>query len=91
MVLVNFFIRKKKATTANIAKERLQIIISKHNNQHIATSHYLTKLKSDLVQVVKKYIHNPQDISIHINNHDQNISILQCNVFFYKKNIKIPK
>lgn len=78
MVLANFFFRKKTITTANIAKERLQIIIAERNIKCELMPQYLPALKNDLLQVIKKYVRNPKIISIQFKNKDKNTCIVQC-------------
>ncbi|WP_395480135.1 cell division topological specificity factor MinE [Candidatus Curculioniphilus buchneri] len=81
MALLDFFLSSKK-TTANIAKERLQIIVAerrKNNN----TPHYLPQLKCDLLEVVNKYIHiDPEMLSVQLEKKDGEISILELNIIF---------
>ncbi|URJ29582.1 cell division topological specificity factor MinE [Blochmannia endosymbiont of Camponotus modoc] len=84
MVLVNFFFFRKK-TPANIAKKRLQEIISEHNIRNNFTPYFLPQLKKDLVQTISKYIHNPRILSIQLEKKDNNTSILKCKIIFFNE------
>lgn len=85
MILENFFIRKKTLTPADIAKTRLHIVISKENKKKEATSHNLISLKNDLIQVIKKHMHEPKDILIQFKKQDEYTSILECDIYFLNK------
>jgi cell division topological specificity factor len=49
------FFRSKRPSTASIAKERLQIIVS-HERRRPSTPDYLPRLQKDIIEVVRKYI-----------------------------------
>lgn len=49
------FLRKRNSTTASVAKERLQIIIS-HERSQRNTPDYLPKLQEEILAVIAKYI-----------------------------------
>ncbi|URJ29952.1 cell division topological specificity factor MinE [Blochmannia endosymbiont of Camponotus sp.] len=82
MVLVNFLFFKKK-TPANIAKRRLQDVISENNIKNISNQSpcYLYKLKKDLTKIIRKYIPDPYILSVQLEKKD-NASILKCKVIF---------
>lgn len=86
MVLVNFFIRKKTSTTANIAKERLQMIMAERQTETQLILNYLPKLKHDLIEVIQKYIHNSQIITVQFKKKNKNIFILKCDICISNKN-----
>ncbi|URJ28324.1 cell division topological specificity factor MinE [Candidatus Blochmannia vicinus (nom. nud.)] len=85
MVLVNFLFLRKK-TPANIAKKRLQDVISENKIKNINnhSPYYLYKLKRDLTQIICKYIHDPYILSVQLEKKD-NTSILKCKVIFSKE------
>lgn len=88
MILARFFIKKKMLTTANIAKQRLKIVISKSNNKDQLISYDLINLKHDLVQVIQKHImHKPKEILIQLQKQDDYMSILQCKIYFLNKDV----
>lgn len=79
MALLDFFLLRKK-NTANIAKERLQIIIAKQN-KNFNEPNYFPKLKSELLIVISKYMKiTPEMITIQLEQKDTNISILELNI-----------
>jgi cell division topological specificity factor len=55
---MNFFdlFRSKRPSSASIAKERLQIIVS-HERRRPSTPDFLPSLQKDILEVVRKYIH----------------------------------
>ncbi|AAO27027.1 cell division topological specificity factor [Buchnera aphidicola str. Bp (Baizongia pistaciae)] len=79
MALLDFFLSRKK-NTANIAKERLQIIVAERRRMDTEPQ-YLPKLKKEIFQVICKYIKiNPEKIKIQLDQTNKNISILELNV-----------
>ena len=53
MALLDFFLSRKK-NTANIAKERLQIIVAERRRGD-AEPHYLPQLRKDILEVICTY------------------------------------
>ena len=79
MALLDFFLSRKK-NTANIAKERLQIIVAERRRGDIEP-HYLPQLKKDLLDVICKYVKiDPEMLSVKLDQKDDDISILELNV-----------
>ncbi|MGJ8868502.1 cell division topological specificity factor MinE, partial [Salmonella enterica] len=61
MALLDFFLSRKK-NTANIEKERLQIIVAERRRGD-AEPHYLPQLRKDILEVICKYVHiDPETI-----------------------------
>jgi len=54
MALLDFFLSRKKST-ANIAKERLQIIVAERRRSD-AEPHYLPQLRKDILEVICKFV-----------------------------------
>ncbi|WP_331828695.1 cell division topological specificity factor MinE [Candidatus Blochmannia sp. SNP] len=83
MVLVNFLFLRKK-TPANIAKRRLQDIISEHKIKNINnhSPYYLYQLKKDLTQIIRKYVPDPYILSVQLEKKDDNTFVLKCKVIF---------
>lgn len=54
MGLLNFFRKNKPASSAQIAKERLQIVIS-HERAARGSPEYLPRLKQDILEVIRRY------------------------------------
>lgn len=79
MALLDFFLSNKQKT-ANIAKERLRIVVTeqrKNNNE----PHYFPKLKNELLQVISKYMKIKSDIvTVQIDQKNEDISVLELNI-----------
>jgi len=74
------FLRGKNRNTANIAKERLQIIISHEHAIDNMHNINLSQLKQELLQVITKYTKVDKDkINIQLEN-DNNISVLELSI-----------
>ena len=57
---------RRKNTTASVAKERLQIIIS-HERSQRNTPDYLPKLQEEILQVIAKYVPiNRDQVNVHL-------------------------
>lgn len=79
MALLDFFLSKKKPT-ANVAKERLQIIVAERRRGE-REPHYLPALKKELLEVICKYVQiTPDMLSIQLEQKDDDISVLELNV-----------
>lgn len=54
----SLFRRRKKTSSASIAKERLQIIVAHERNQNIQSKQpdFLNALQKDILDVVRKYM-----------------------------------
>ena len=70
MALLDFFLSRKK-NTANIAKERLQIIVAERRRSD-AEPHYLPQLRKDILE--------PEMVTVQLEQKDGDISILELNV-----------
>ncbi|MGB9096455.1 cell division topological specificity factor MinE [Erwinia sp.] len=79
MALLDFFLSRKKPT-ANIAKERLQIIVAERRRGD-SEPHYLPQLKRDILEVICRYVKiDPEMLSVKLDQKDDDISILELNV-----------
>ncbi|AKJ42167.1 cell division topological specificity factor MinE [Pragia fontium] len=79
MALLDFFLSRKKAT-ANIAKERLQIIVAERRRGD-NEPHYLPQLKRDILEVICKYVQiDPEMVSVQLEQKGDDISVLELNV-----------
>ncbi|QCI20463.1 cell division topological specificity factor MinE [Buchnera aphidicola (Brachycaudus cardui)] len=84
MALLDFFLSRNKNTAnianANIAKERLQIIVAeqrKYNNE----PDYFPQLKREILSVISKYVNIDQNmISVQLEQKREDISILELNI-----------
>ncbi|KOC89033.1 MULTISPECIES: cell division topological specificity factor MinE [Winslowiella] len=79
MALLDFFLSRKKST-ANIAKERLQIIVAERRRGD-SEPHYLPQLKRDILEVICKYVKiDPEMVTVQLDQKGDDISILELNV-----------
>jgi len=71
--------RVKENTSANIAKERLQIVVAHQRNKDNQPS-YLPQLQREILDVIQKYVDvNMDDVAVDISQEDMT-SILEVNV-----------
>ncbi|MEK9497020.1 cell division topological specificity factor MinE [Photorhabdus sp. P32] len=79
MALLDFFLSRKK-TTANIAKERLQIIVAERRRGDSEPA-YLPEMKRDILAVICKYIQvDPDMLSVQFEQKGDDISVLELNI-----------
>ncbi len=80
MSFLSFLLGEKK-TTANVAKERLQIILAhERSGRSAAAPDYLPALQRELVAVISKYIQiNPDDIKVQLERQD-NLEVLEVKI-----------
>jgi cell division topological specificity factor len=70
MSFLSLFLGQKKSS-ANIAKERLQIILAHECVGRGSSPDYLPQLQKELVSVISKYVKiNPEDITVHLERQD---------------------
>lgn len=78
MNFIKYFTRRRN--TANVAKERLQIIISHERAQRSAGNDYLEKLQSEILDVIAKYIKIDRDqVKVQLDRIGEN-AVLELNV-----------
>ena len=71
--------RSNKASSASLAKERLQVIVAHERNQRNQPD-YLPKMQQEIIEVIKKYIPIDNDqVSVNLENSDS-CSLLELNV-----------
>lgn len=84
MALLDFFLSRKKVT-ANIAKERLQIIVAERRRGE-NEPHYLPQLKRDLLAVICRYVQiDPEMVTVQLEQNEDDISVLELNVTLPEK------
>ncbi len=80
MSLLEFF-RPQKKTSANVAKERLQIIVAERRNEGTDTPTYLPQLKEDILKVISKYVNiDPEMVKVSLEQKGDDLSVLELNV-----------
>ena len=73
------FFRFKRQSSASIAKERLQIIVS-HERRRPSTPDFLPKLQKDILEVVRKYIQiNEEQIKLSVDRKGD-YEVLELNI-----------
>ncbi|MDR0736472.1 MAG: cell division topological specificity factor MinE [Zoogloeaceae bacterium] len=71
---------RHKPRTADIARERLQLVIAHERNAQNNTPDFLPALQKDLVAVISRYVAvNPEDIKVSLERED-NCEILEVNI-----------
>lgn len=81
MGLFSFFKTEKKKNTANLAKERLQILIAhERTDKNQKSPDYLPQLRDELVQVIRKYVHvADKDVNVNLEKGDD-FDTLELNI-----------
>jgi cell division topological specificity factor len=73
------FLKRKPEPTANVARERLRIIVAQERSTRGAPD-YLPMMRNELLEVIKKYVHVDLD-AININfERDSGHEILELSV-----------
>lgn len=79
MALLDFFLSRKKPT-ANLAKDRLQIIVAERRRGG-NEPHYLPDLKRDVLAVICKYVQIDSGmLQVQFEQKEDDISVLELNV-----------
>ncbi|MBT9492062.1 MAG: cell division topological specificity factor MinE [Paucibacter sp.] len=79
MGFLSYFLGEKK-TTANVAKERLQLILAHERNGRTASPDYLPQLKNELLLVISKYMKiDPDDIKVSL-EHQGDLDVLELKI-----------
>ena len=80
MSFINFFVGEKKKT-ANVAKERLQIILAhERSGRNAAEPDYLLELQRELMAVISKYVKiNLADIKVNLER-QENLEVLEVKI-----------
>lgn len=70
-----------KKQSANVAKERLQLIIARERSDGSGSApDFLPSLQKELIQVISKYVNvNPDDIKVCLEKQD-NYEVLEVNI-----------
>ena len=80
MSILSFLLGEKKKS-ANVAKERLQIILAHESTgRNAAEPDYLPELQRDLIAVLSKYVKiNAEDIKVNLERQD-NLEVLEVKI-----------
>lgn len=85
MGILDYLLKKKKpASSASTAKERLQIIVA-HERSARNQPDYIPMMQQEIIEVIRKYVEIDQDqVSIQLDNADD-CSVLELNVTLPEK------
>lgn len=73
------FLRNKPKNTANLARERLRIIVAQERSSRGGPD-YLPLLRSELLEVIRKYVHvEPEAVQISLES-DSGHEVLELSV-----------
>lgn len=90
MSLLEFFLPSKK-NSANLAKERLQIIVTE-SRRGARQPHYLPQLKRDILHVICRYVQiDPDQLTLQLEQKGNDVSVLELNVTLPEEKTKAPK
>jgi cell division topological specificity factor len=79
MSFLSFLLGEKK-TSANVARERLQIILAHERGSNNTSPDYLPQLQKELVAVISKYVKiNPEDIKVSLDRQDS-LEVLEVKI-----------
>ncbi|TCS41691.1 cell division topological specificity factor MinE [Reinekea marinisedimentorum] len=79
MSIFELFSRNKEERSANVAKERLQVIVAHERRARNAPS-YLPAMQNEILAVIRKYVEIDNDqLQVDLND-DGNCSVLEVNV-----------
>jgi cell division topological specificity factor len=79
MGLLDYFKQKRPTGSANIARQRLQILVA-HDRSGSDGPSYLPQLQRDILKVLRKYVSvDPGAVNVNI-EHDDDREILELNI-----------
>lgn len=80
MGFFDFLLPDKKQSAADIAKDRLQIIV-RERRRHDRDPHYLSDMKRDILAVICKYVQvDPDALHLQFEQKEDDVSVLELNV-----------
>lgn len=79
MALLDYLLGQRKKKSAQVAKDRLQILLA-HERSERHTPDYLPKMRDEILQVIAKYVDIDQDqLQITVDEND-GIEVLELNL-----------
>ncbi|MDP1541954.1 MAG: cell division topological specificity factor MinE [Polycyclovorans sp.] len=74
------FFRTEPKNTANLAKERLKVVVAHQREGRGRGPEYLPKLREEILNVVRKYVDVPETaVNIQVQNED-GLEVLEMNI-----------
>lgn len=79
MGIIDYFVKKKQASSASVAKERLQIVVA-HERSRRNQPDYLPLMQQEIIEVIRKYVEIDQEqVSVQLDS-NEDCSVLELNV-----------
>ncbi len=79
MALLDYFLGQKKKKSANVAKDRLQILLAHERSARHSPS-YLPKMREEILQVIAKYVDiDPEQLSLSVDEAN-GVDVLELNL-----------
>lgn len=81
MSFLSFFLgNKKPAQTANVAKDRLQLILINERGVDGVSPDYLPRLQKELIEVISRYVKiDSKDIKVNLDRQDS-LEVLEVKI-----------
>ncbi len=80
MSLFGFAFKPRRAASARVAKDRLQILLAQERRSGSTAPDYLGQLQNDIVEVIRKYVKIGEDgVDIRVDQ-GQEVSCLEINI-----------
>lgn len=80
MSLMDYLFGTKRKKSAEVARERLQIILAHERNGRTGAPDYLPALQRELMEVISRYVEvNLDDIKVNLEKQD-NFEVLEVNI-----------
>ncbi|MGC6404524.1 MAG: cell division topological specificity factor MinE [Candidatus Comchoanobacterales bacterium] len=80
MSLFDYFLRKKEPSSAQSAKDRLQIVIAHQRGSNINVTPLMKHIRREIIAVINKYIEVPaDDVNVNVEQTGDN-QVLELNV-----------
>jgi len=79
MSLFGLFARNNRRSTADAARERLQILLA-HERSGLSGVDFLPQLQQEIIDVIRKYVAIDEDRVQVTLDREQNLSILEVNI-----------
>lgn len=72
--------RGEPKNTANLAKERLKVVVAHQRDGRVNGPAYLPKLRQEILDVVRRYVAVP-DSAVQVNvQHEDGLEVLEMNI-----------
>ncbi len=80
MGFFDFFRRNRKKNTANLARDRLQILIAHEHARRRGAPDYLPRMRDEIIEVIRKYV-SVDDNGVNVNlEKGDDYDVLELNI-----------